>query len=312
MAADLIGAHDAITDGIASVQAVDRFSPDWSYANGAAFGRRLTVSRNALANSGMFTDEALAALIDAYPAELHEISTAPCDAPKTEAEAVPASNPASLSGADVLENIKAGRLWLSLRGVMSRMAPYASLLERMFAELQGLNPGFKPHDITGDILIRPPGVATPFQIHRAETMLWQVRGQKRLWVYPIDGETLPDAVRETALSEQADARLPYDPRWDARAISVDLKPGRTAAWAAHHPYRALTFEGLSVSVSTEFSTWRTRVDNGALLTNGVLRRAWGRNPTLAADGPPMRLVKFAASPLLARLDVNRFRAKPGR
>jgi hypothetical protein len=90
---------------------------------------------------------------------------------------------------------------------------------------------------------------------------------------------------------------------DEQALIIDMKPGMVATWPLHAPHRVMNQGDLNVSVTVEWSPMSTIVQNGAQITNGILRRRFGWNPQIERQGKLGRLVRFAASRVLRKMKL---------
>ena len=114
---------------------------DWTPEKAKAFGKENLIFKHGLHERPMFDDEGLARLLDRYPRELLGVFTMGED-PKawTTWRKGSAGN---LSGDQLLEAAKAGRIWLNLRHTNDHVPEYAALCDEIFAEKEGKVPGLK-------------------------------------------------------------------------------------------------------------------------------------------------------------------------
>jgi hypothetical protein len=117
--------------------------------------------------------------------------------------------------------------------------------------------------------------------------LWQVRGVKRVYVYPNIPPFLPQAnIEKIVLGEAHEISLPYQPWFDEYAQVTDLEPGRMLHWPLNCPHRIVNADCLNVSFTTEHMTDELRNAYAVNYANGILRRRLGLH-TLArpTSGP---------------------------
>ncbi len=89
-----------------------------------------------------------------------------------------------LSGAQVIEAIAAGRMWLNLRNVQKVDSRYAELLEQILDELRART-GMPPVlSRDAGILISSPNAQVYYHSDLSGQSLWQIRGTKRVYLYP--------------------------------------------------------------------------------------------------------------------------------
>ena len=144
---------------------------DWDAKTTANWGKEIVQIGHRLHNSPLFTDEALARLIETYPREHYDLHTMTVAESGHHAESWREGDLGSSSGEEVLGAIKNGNIWLNLRKVMLVSEPYRALLEQIFSEVEGNIPL---------VVFSPDGrrVATPSVNHSAR--VWDAAtGQPR-------------------------------------------------------------------------------------------------------------------------------------
>ena len=97
-------------------------------------------------------------------------------------------------------------------------------------------PGFKSYKRKMTLLISSPKVQVYYHCDVPGQTLWQMRGTKRVYVYPNTAPFLPQPnMEKIVLGEAHENAMPYEPWYDDYAKVIDLKPGRDAALAAQLP-----------------------------------------------------------------------------
>ena len=261
---------------------------DWDAAKTAAFQNEIITFGHRLESSGLFTDDALADLMDRHPADQTDVCTmgAP-DGPYP--NKFRTGDFRGAGGRTLVEAAKAGAVWINLRRAMNIHPDYMALMDSMYGELAEAT-GNRAFNARGGILISSPIARVPYHTDKTETILWHVRGQKRLLVYPRTQDFMPDKSYEATLTDLLDDDLPYDPGMDASATVLNLEPGQAASWPLNSPHRVEN-RSFCVSVTTEYSTRESAIKNNAMLTNAVLRSRFGMDPSYARDGAVKRRVK---------------------
>lgn len=262
-------------------------------------GREVLKFKHRLEETGLFTDEALARLIDETPREMVTICTMRENPPPDELWI--AGEAKDLDGAALVEAARKGALWVSPRSAMTRHPRYRPVFDQMMAEFSKATG--VPVLAGGDaaLLISSARMGIFFHVDPAETMLWHVRGHKTIHVYPPKEEHVTEAALEAILLKETLSDLPYSPQMEAGVQSVDLAPGEAAYWPLHSPHRVTNGDDLNVSVSVEFSTLRSRLTNGVFYTNGVLRRRLGLKPVSRRTPDVLKPAYFAAASLMKKV-----------
>jgi len=250
----------------------------------AAWGHEIIQLKHRLASSELFSDDNLARLIERTPQSVSPIVLMPgtnnpngswgyCDR-------------AGLSGKTVLEAIKNGRLWINMLKLEEVDPQFNDLLETMFSEFQNAVPGFKPFRKTIGVLISSPGTRVSYHADVPGQSLWQVRGKKRIHIYPANSPFLNAPDLENIIRGVTEEEIPYDPSYDAHAEIFDLEPGDMMHWPLNGPHKVENADCVNVSVTTEHWTPATRRNFAVHYGNGVLRRELGLQPRSSATAGP--------------------------
>ncbi len=261
-------------------------------------GQEIVKFHHRLAETGLFTDKALARLIDETPRDMLTVCTMRENPPADETWI--AGEAGDLSGAELVAAARTGRLWLSPRSAMTHNPRYARVFQRLMDEFSA-ETGIRVLSADAAVLVSSPRIGVFFHLDQAETMLMHVRGHKTLHVYPPKPEIVSEQALEAILLKETLSDLPYSPALEAEATHVALEPGETVYWPLHSPHRVTNGDDLNVSVSVEFSTPRSRLQNGVFYTNGVLRRRLGISPGSRATPAILHPAYLAAATLLKRL-----------
>lgn len=243
--------------------------PAWSAPQKQDFLQRPIVFRHGLVETGLVDDGALVAVLEQYPDELVDINLFDFD--DASGGNLRTGKRGALNGAQVLEAVKRGRVWVQLRGVQQHYPALGRAVRSAFREIAAQAPGFRPVNVDGQLILSAPGAKVPYHADAAGVILFHMRGRKRVWVYP-NGEThLPQAAMEKIAMRATTEDLPYARAWDADAEVFELEGGQALAWPQHAPHRVENL-GFCVSFSADYQTWNSRFLNGAHVANGVLRR----------------------------------------
>ncbi|MBL4616773.1 MAG: hypothetical protein JKY46_03680 [Robiginitomaculum sp.] len=254
-----------------------------------------------LHESELFSDAALISLIENHPRDYADFCTMNKDV--NDMASWRGGDPGDLSGEELLQAVRKGHLWINLRKILNNNPQYQHILPEMTSQLQEKMPGFKPQTMMGGLLISSPTAGVPYHIDRSDVMLWHIRGNKRVWVYPINDKTLPEYEVEEVLLHDHNDDVPYNEQMDDQALVIDMQPGMVATWPLHAPHRVMNQGDLNVSITIEWSPMQTIIQNGAQITNGILRRRFGLNPQIEKQGKINRFIRFAASRVLRKMKL---------
>lgn len=257
------------------------------------------VHPHALVEQGFAGDRALAEVLDRYPAELFDINLYDYDAEGQVSLRTGARG--RLSGAELLEAIKQGRLWVNLREVETGWPELWRAAMMEFRTIQAAYRGMKAVTNAGQLILSSPAARVPYHFDAAGVVLFHMRGRKRLFVYPGDEAHLPERCMEQVVARQTTEELPYTRAFEADAQVIDLEPGQALTWPLYAPHRVENLDRFCVSLSMDFQTWPSRLRNGALYTNAVLRSR-GASPRFTDRmTTPELAARWAASVALKRV-----------
>lgn len=273
----------------------------WSAEQKADFRRRPMTFAHDLAQQGLFEDASLAELLDRHPAELYDINlfTFDADGRHTMRTGARGRRP----GAELLEGIKQGRIWIQLRSIDKHDGRVGEAVRRAFARIDAETGGFKPSNVNAALILSAPGAAVPMHADAPGVVLFHLRGRKRIWIYPPDEAHLPTRAMEDIVLKQTTEDLPYDRAMDARAQAFDLTPGAAVAWPQHAPHRIENADGFNVSLTVDYVDWPARTLNGAYYAAGVLRRRGLSLPRASRLPAAARTALWAAHLGLRRMNL---------
>ena len=267
--------------------------------------RAAAVHAHGLNARGFAEDAWLAEVLDRCPAELFDINLYDFDDEGQVSLRTGARG--RLSGPDLLEAIKAGRLWVNIREV-DRACPdlWAAAMEE-FRAIQSTYPGMRAVTNAGQLILSSPKARVPYHFDPAGVVLLHLRGRKRVFVYPGDEAHLPERCMEQVVARQTTEELPYVRAFEADATVIDLEPGQALTWPLYAPHRVENLDRFCVSLSMDFQTWPSRWRNGALYTNAVLRSRGGAPRWTEGMSTPELAARWAASLALKRMGALKSR-----
>jgi len=238
---------------------------------------------HALHRTELFTDAALARLIDAHPREdlhVHHMRGT-CEVPvHVDADI------GALSGEQVLAAIRRGKIWLSVVHIEEAHPEYARLLHELYDALEAQS-AIRTLRRTrlANLLISSPTAEVFYHADAQPNVLWHIRGRKKLIVYPPwDERFLSAANRELCLLGMLVDDV-YDPALDAQAVTFEMQPGDAVTWPQSTPHRVVNVEGLNVSISSEHHTKLSKRRQRVAAANWFLRNRFGlATRSLCTDG----------------------------
>jgi len=249
------------------------------------WGRHTVALKHHLATSELFSDEALARRLDDVDPRLVGIKTMGehCLDPS----AWYRCTREGVSGAELLDAVRRGRVWVNVSAVHEADPALAAVLDGLYDELEAEVPGFRAFKRRLGLLISSPGAHVVYHADPFGQGLVQLRGRKRVWLYPPVEPFLPARSIEDIVRGVTEEDLAYEPWFDEYAEVRDLEPGQMLYWALNSPHRVENHDSLNVSLTTEH--WSREVRTSYLMNygNGVLR-AHGLTPrSRALRGPAL-------------------------
>lgn len=252
----------------------DQIITDWQPHYPSLFGNHSLAMSHSLANSPLFTDAALAALIDKTPREAYHVNYSqktPGNPPKRREGEIK-----GLTGHQVLDVVRNGNIWVNLTAPAKTDPAYGALLDSLYAEFEERVPGFKSYKRNLTILISSPNVSVKYHSDVPGQSLWQVRGTKKLYVYPPAKPFISQpALEKLILGQLRETDMPYEPWYDDYAEIHTLDGGRMIHWPLNGPHRVVNEGMLNVSFTTEHWTDELRKHYAVNYANGILRSKLG-------------------------------------
>lgn len=263
------------------------------------------VHPHGLVDQGFATDEALAAMLDRYPAELFDINLYDYD--DEDQVSLRTGARGRLNGAELLAAIQQGRLWVNLRSVETGWPELWAAAMVEFKKVQAAYPGMRAVTNAGQLILSSPKARVPYHFDPAGVVLFHLRGRKRVFVYPGDEAHLPERNMEQVVTRQTTEELPYVRSFEADAQVMDLEAGDALTWPLYAPHRVENLDRFCVSLSMDFQTWPSRFRNGSLYTHAVMRSRGGQPRATDTLSTPGMAARWAASLALKRMGAMKSR-----
>ena len=255
---------------------------NWEPRHERLFGNEIVKLNHTLRESGMFSREAVARLIERCPE--NELGLESMDENTNNKERLYGVL-GSASGMDAINAIEKGRIWMNIRRVMDWAPEYRKLLDEIFAEFEQRVPGLATFKRNMGVLVSSPDANVYYHADIQGQSLWQIEGVKRVYLYPRSDVFMTGATVEKILLRETDENMPYEPWYDEYATVIDLQPGEMVTWPLYAPHRVHNHDCLNISVTMEH--WTKEIWNSYAVHygNGVLRRTLGiENPSTAPNG----------------------------
>ena len=270
------------------------------------FGTEILRADHPFGQSDLFSDDGLAHLLDHYPRSSLDIWTFG----KTKGTKTPAlrGRAPHMSGHEIVDAVKSGHIWLNLRRANDELDALKPIADEIFGSLESATERrARKRDVS--LLISSPGVDVNYHLDLPVVALFQLRGRKRLWVYPKGAEFAPPEHIEQIVHMTREEELPYQRSFDKHARLFDLKPGMALTWPQLAPHRVQNGNCLNVSLSCEFMTLRSEINIDATYTNALLRQSLRLSPASSDGIGPASIGKAAFARLHKRM--NRGGPRPG-
>lgn len=266
---------------------------DWQSRHAQLWGNAPILLKHRLHEHPLFSDAALARLVDGYPREHYNLvqwGTHGSSGSWREGEL------AGLPGEAIIEAIAGGRVWMNMRNLPLVDPRYGAMMDDIFEELEDYMPEFRTLNRTIGLLISSPNSRTLYHLDLPGQSLWQIRGSKRVHVYPCASPfKTPEIVERVALSG-VEVNMPYAEWYDEHATVHDIGPGDMLHWPLNAPHRVDNHDCLNVSMTMEYFTDDIRRAHMVTRANGILRAKFGHAPKSQATTGP----SFWAKALLQR------------
>jgi len=276
---------------------------EWTARDRRNYGHKIQTKTHNLQDSGLFTDEALAALLDRHPNKKIDVCTMRTDPNFPDKHCTVDFR--GFSGAELIEAVKKGHIWINIREAMSYDPAYKPLMEKTFRELERCTGRDKlRRNCRGGILISSPSAKVPYHCDPTMTLLWHIRGRKRVFVYPATKDFLPDEAFEAIVLGEQDQDVPYRDEFEQFAQIFDLADNTLVAWPHTSPHRVEN-QSYCVSMVMEFSSKSSAFRNSVMYTNGLIRRRFGVSPSWANAGRFEKIIKSVSGHVLRRLGAHK-------
>ena len=272
-------------------------------AQRSEFGCKTVVGGHRLQLNPLFSDQALIGLLDRFPRQhlyAFHMGSDPC---RIEENRLATQD--GLSGAELMQAVRSGRLWLNLTRVDRADADCRALITQLYEQLGALLPGFAPESSQGTLLISSPQALVYYHADGPASVLWHLRGRKRVWVYPpLDTRYMRRELLEDIFAGVRHEYLPYESAYDEAAQVYDLEPGQWIAWPQNAPHRVSNLGSVNVSLSTEHFTEASQRRFRLYLANRYLRTRLGVEGLSAREDGVLASAKILTQRIARKLGLD--------
>lgn len=247
----------------------------WSEAEYCDFGIKPQVSSHNYHNLPLFETDNLIALLDQYPRKWLQAFTMGHDPCKNDEWKCVDIAP-DTSGEDLWQAAASGRLWYNITHIEEFNDDYRDLINGMYEHLSQHcrhMPDMRANYST--LLISSPAAQVYYHLDAEPNMLWHLRGQKKIWIYPaMDTRFASQEYIEDIYAGAVDENLPYKREFDEYSQEYLLSPGDVASWPHNGPHRIENID-MNVSLATSYLTHGTYKREYTQLANRFLLRRMG-------------------------------------
>lgn len=258
---------------------------DWSSAQVERFGESYLCLKHQLHQHPLFSESHLAQMLERMDRDDYYVNT--MDVTSHNLRSRREGEIKGLSGSEIMEAVRTGRIWILVLRPHRLDPAYTDLLHEIYRQIGARIPGFRTTHEKMNLLISSPGIQVYYHSDIPGQTLWQIRGNKRVFVYPNKPPYLDQAALERiVLGEAHEISLPYRPEFDQAATVFDLKPGEMLHWPLNAPHRIENGDCVNVSFTTEHFTPAIRRRYYVNFANGILRHRFGaQHLSQRSDGP---------------------------
>ena len=246
--------------------------------------------KHRLIETGFFTDESLAEIIDRYPVESYSLISMGAFSRERKWRI---GRVEGLSGAELIEVIRDNPLWLNLRSIHKVDSRFARLFDTFLDELNKDVPGLGAYASNMGVLISGPNTRVDYHADLPGQSLWQVRGEKTVYVYPSAPPYISEQQLEDITFDRIE-KIDYNSIYDNDATVLPLAPGDMLHWPLNAPHRVDNGPMMNVSMTTEYMTEQIKRLTQMNLANAILRRRL----RMPARGRPTEGIRYKAKAAL--------------
>lgn len=249
------------------------------------------IAQHSLSENSMFSDDSLQALLEKHPAPLSMVYAMPTNQ-KSETT-FREGDLAGKSGKAIMEAVSKGELWVQLQKLNKTHKEYRELEKKIIGEMKSNIPGFSALQVNLSLLISSPKINVSYHADIPRNALWQIRGSKRVYIYPVTEPYISQETLESIYLGETQEAIPYSPEFDDGALVTELAPGQVATWPVNGPHRIENMGELSVSLVMEYFQPNVWIRYGVMFANGISRRRFNTPLSSTSHKGPVAWAKCA-------------------
>lgn len=270
----------------------------WDENDTAAWGAGPHRARHALHELDQWSAPQLAEILDTIPrASIHAYTMGRDPEARSTWQR---GSIGGLTGADLVQAVETGHLWLNVIGIHSQCDRIARTVDSLYAQI-GAATGWTHDELKSTLLISSPSAQVFYHADNQPNALWHLRGKKRVYVYPAGEPFISSDQLDRIAAGQADEQLPYTKELDDSATVIDLAPGDVAWWPQNRPHRVENTSGVNVSLSVEHRTPESTDLERVQMANFYLKHHAGIAPLQVTSAPAVKKPAIAAARVLRRV-----------
>jgi hypothetical protein len=255
----------------------------WTQEHSGKYGVEPICAKHTLHELALFSDASIIDLLDTYPRDCLQVFTMGTD-PENRSEWQPVDT-RDASGKDIMHAVSVGKLWVKLMRIDLVASEYEGLVRDVYRDIGDQYAEFHALWLRPLLLISSPGALVYYHTDPQNMMLWQIKGTKRVWVYPPRQPFVQPQMMEEIFSGDADEEIPYDSVFDDLAEVFDLRSGEVLSWPLNAPHRVTNHDSVNISLSVTVGTDDADRRSQLFQANMLLRIYLGlRNPSVSESG----------------------------
>ncbi len=276
---------------------LDTVFSDFDERKARSWGNHILHLKHNLHERSVFANDGLAKLLDAIPGRHIAIKTMGDRRKGYDSSDWSYCERGDLSGAQLIEAVAQGRVWINLTKIDDISPMFADMLEEIFASIAAHLPNLNVYRKHLGLLISSPNAQVYYHADVPGQSLWQIRGEKRIYLYPNSSPFMRDTDLECIIRGVTEEdTVVYEPWFDDHATVFDLKGGDMLTWPLNAPHRVENKDCLNVSLTTEHWTPGIRRHFAVQYGNGLLR-SFGWTPKSKDLYGPNAWAKFGMTAL---------------